>query len=189
MVLPILETERLRLRELHILDAKAMFEYASKDEITKYVLWDTHTSLRQTKQFLKLMNKKYLEGYLAWAITLKESGTFVGTIDFVTLDRTARIAEIGYTISDNYWGKGIVSEATQALINFGFNELHLERIYARCFAENIGSERVMQKVGMTYEGTLRKGIFAKGAYHDLKIYAILQEDFKRQIAQEMRGIT
>lgn len=178
MALPVLETERLRLRELHILDAKAMFEYAQKDDVTRFVLWDSHTSIRQTKQFLKLMHEKYLEGNLAWAITLKDSGEFVGTIDFVNLDRTACIAEIGYALSDKHWGKGIASEATQALIDYGFNQLNLERICARCFAENIGSERVMQKVSMTYEGTLRKGIFAKGSYHDLKIYAILREDFE-----------
>lgn len=178
MVLPILESERLRLRMLHNTDAKPMFEYAQKENVTKYLLWDSPTSLRQTKQFIRRMIAKYLEGNLAWAITLKDSGELIGMIDFVALDRTAGIAEIAYAVSDIYWGKGITTEATQMVIDYSFNELHLERISARCFAENIGSERVMQKVGMTHEGTLRKAIFTKGAYHDMKIYAILREDYE-----------
>lgn len=178
MALPILESERLRLRMLHISDAKAMYEYAQKDDVTKYLLWDSHTSLRQTKQFLKRIIKKYLEGNYAWAITLKDSGEFVGMIDFYSFDRTAGIAEIAYAISDKYWRKGMITEATQMVIDYSFNELQLERISARCFAENIGSERVMQKVGMTYEGTLRKAIYKNGTHHDMKIYAILQEDYK-----------
>ena len=76
-----------------------------------------------------------------------------------------KIAEIGYALSDRYWGKGYVSEATKALLDFGFNELQLVRIQARCFPDNIGSELVM-----------RKAKFAKGRYHDIKMYAILRED-------------
>ena len=178
MPLPILETERLRLRQLGLIDAEAMFKYASNDEVTKYMPWDSHTSLRQTKKFLKIMTGKYLNGNFAWAVTWKESKEFIGTIDFGKFDKDARIAEMSYALSHAHWRKGVMSEAAQALIDYGFNELNLERIYARCFAENIASERVMQKVGMTYEGTLRKGIFAKGAHHDLKIYAILREDIE-----------
>lgn len=178
VAIPTLETERLRLRKLHIADAEAMFHYISNDDVTKYMLWESHTSLKQTKKYIKMVTKKYLDGIYAWAITLKDTKEFIGMIDFGEFTSEGRIAEIGYSMSDVYWGKGLMSEAVQAVIDFGFNELYLERIYARCFSENIGSERVMQKAGMTYEGTLRKGIYIKGAYHDLKMYAILREDYK-----------
>lgn len=176
MAVPTIETERLRLRMLHIADAEALFHYVSQDAVTKYMLWESHTSLRQTKKYIKMITRKYLDGVYAWAITLKDTKEFIGMVDFSEFTQEARIAEIGYSLSYTYWGKGIMSEAVQAVIDFGFNELYLERIYARCFAENIGSERVMQKAGMTYEGTMRKGIHIKGAYHDLKMYAILRED-------------
>ena len=176
MTFPILETDRLILRKLELDDAPAMYQYASNADVTKYVLWDSHPSLHVTEQFLQMMINKYEEGNLAWAITLKNSNAFVGTIDFVMLNKAERIAEIGYALSDAYWGKGIATEATQALIHYGFTQLQLERIQARCFSNNIGSERVMQKAGMTYEGTLRKGKFAKGIYHDIKMYAILREE-------------
>ena len=123
-----------------------------------------------------MMIDKYEDGNFAWAIMLKETKEFIGTIDFVMYNEAEKIAEIGYALSDRHWGKGYVSEATKALLDFGFNELQLVRIQARCFADNIGSERVMQKVGMTYEGTMRKAKFAKGKHHDIKMYAILRED-------------
>lgn len=176
LTLPILETPRLTLRKIKLEDAEAMYQYASKDDVTKYVLWDSHKSLETTKQFIQMMINQYEEGNLAWSITLKETQEFVGTIDFVMYNKAEKIAEIGYALSDRHWGKGYVSEATKALLDFGFNELQLVRIQARCFADNVGSERVMQKVGMTYEGTMRKAKFAKGKYHDIKMYAILRED-------------
>ena len=176
MTLPILETPRLTLRKIKLEDSEAMYQYASKDDVTKYVLWDSHKSIETTKQVIQMMIDQYEEGHLAWSITLKETQEFVGTIDFVMYNKAEKIAEIGYALSDRHWGKGYVSEATKALLDFGFNELQLVRIQARCFADNIGSERVMQKVGMTCEGTMRKAKFAKGKHHDIKMYAILRED-------------
>lgn len=176
MTFPILETERLTLRKLKIEDADAMYVYASNDEVTKYVLWDSHTSPEQTKQFLQFMIDKYKQENYAWAVTLKDSDEFIGTIDYVMLDHNERIGEIGYALSHLYWGKGYMSEAAKAVLHYGFTELHLERIQARCFAENIGSERVMQKAGMVFEGTMRKAKLSKGTYYDLKMYSMIREE-------------
>ena len=176
MNFPILETERLVLRKLKIEDADSMYIYASNDDVTKYVLWDSHTSPEQTKQFLQFMIDKYEQENYAWAVTLKDSDEFIGTIDYVMLDHNEHIGEIGYALSHLYWGKGYMSEAAKAILHYGFTELHLERIQARCFAENIGSERVMQKAGMVYEGTMRKAKLAKGTYYDLKLYSMIREE-------------
>ena len=176
MNFPILETERLVLRKLKIEDADSMYIYASNDDVTKYVLWDSHTSPEQTKQFLQFMIDKYEQENYAWAVTLKDSDEFIGTIDYVMLDHNERIGEIGYALSHLYWGKGYMSEAAKAVLHYGFTELHLERIQARCFAENIGSERVMQKAGMVYEGTMRKAKLSKGTYYDLKMYSMIREE-------------
>ena len=153
-----------------------MYIYASNDDVTKYVLWDSHTSPEQTKQFLQFMIDKYEQENYAWAVTLKDSDEFIGTIDYVMLDHNEHIGEIGYALSHLYWGKGYMSEAAKAILHYGFTELHLERIQARCFAENIGSERVMQKAGMVYEGTMRKAKLAKGTYYDLKLYSMIREE-------------
>jgi [ribosomal protein S5]-alanine N-acetyltransferase len=76
---------------------------------------------------------------------------------------------------------GITTEAANELIRFGFDHMELVRIQARCFIKNTGSERVMEKLGMTFEGIVRKGMFAKGKHQDLKLYSILKEEFTRLV--------
>ena len=81
-------------------------------------------------------------------------------------------------LSREYWGRGLMPEALRAMIAFGFERMGLNRIEARCIAENAASARVMEKVGMTYEGTLRQREFIKGAYRDMKLYAILKSEYR-----------
>jgi ribosomal-protein-alanine N-acetyltransferase len=178
--LPKLETERLILRKLTLEDADDMFEYGSDDEVSKYVTWDTHQSLSATKEFIEYILGLYDEGKVApWGIELKESRKLIGTIDFVSWQVRHHTAEIGYVLSKKHWGKGITTEAANEIIRFGFNEMELVRIQARCFLENAGSERVMEKAGMSFEGIIRKGMFVKGKHQDLKMYSLLKEEFVR----------
>lgn len=175
---PIFETERLLLRKIAATDLDDMFRYASDPEVTKYVLWDTHQTLEDTRQFLDYALEAYRnEDVSPWGIECKENGKFIGTIDFVSWSERHRTAEIGYTIGRPYWGKGYMTEAARELLKFGFEHMDLLRIQARCFPENIGSERVMQKLGMTYEGTLRQAMNLRGTQMDLKQYSILREEF------------
>jgi len=85
-------------------------------------------------------------------------------------------ASLGYAIAREYWGRGLTTEAVRAAIAFGFDHLSLNRIEARCIAENTASERVMRKAGMSYEGTLRDYVFRKGAYRDYKVYSTLRRE-------------
>lgn len=111
-------------------------------------------------------------------IEYKDTGKLIGTIDYISWNTQHKSAEIGYVLSQDYWGKGVMTEAAKEVIAFGFEQMDLTRIQAKCFAENIGSERVMQKSGMTFEGILRKSMFIKGAHRDLKMYSILKEEYK-----------
>lgn len=175
--LPTLETDRLILRKITINDMDDMFHYCSNDEVTKYLVWDTHKSIDDTKAFIDFSLERYETHQLSpWGIEDKENGNFIGTIDFITWDTKHKTAEIGYALSHVYWGKGVMTEAAKRIISFGFEHMDLTRIQARCFVDNIGSERVMQKCGMTFEGVLRKSMFVKGEHRDLKIYSILKEE-------------
>ncbi|MGP4071742.1 GNAT family N-acetyltransferase [Piscibacillus sp. B03] len=107
-----------------------------------------------------------------WGIEYKQNGKLIGTADFVWWQKDHHAAEVGYVLSPDYWGEGIVPEVVQALIQFGFEKMNLIRIQALCLEENTQSERVMQKVGMTYEGTLHKRYFVKGEHRNLKMYAV-----------------
>ena len=178
--LPEIKTERLLLRKMNMDDAEDVFDYASDPEVARYVIWDAHRSIKDSESFLDLVVEGYRNGELgSWGMVDRESGKLIGTCgyDGSWFPAHAR-AEIGYAISRQYWGRGLMPEAVTALLEFGFSRMELNRIVARCFPENIASERVMQKVGMTYEGTLREHLFLKDAYQSLKVYSILRSEYR-----------
>ena len=178
--LPELETERLLLRKMRLDDAEAMFAYASDPEVTRYVLWETHRSVVDSESFLRSATEGYERGdFGGWGVVLKDDGAFVGTcgVDAGYAPEHAR-AELGYVLSREHWGKGLMTEAVRAVIAFGFEQLSLNRIQARCIAENVASARVMEKAGMTHEGTLRESEFIKGAYRDIELYSILRREYR-----------
>lgn len=176
--LPTIETERLLLRKITLNDASDMFEYGSDPQVSEYTTWSTHTSIEDTKYFIRSLLKMYKRRELVdWGIVHKAEKKFIGTCGYVEWSMTHSRAEMGYAISRKYWNQGYMSEAVNAIMEFGFREMLLNRIQAKCKVSNIGSARVMEKVGMQLEGILRQQIFVKGEYWDLKIYSILREDF------------
>jgi ribosomal-protein-alanine N-acetyltransferase len=179
--LPEIETQRLLLRKMRLDDAEAMFAYASDPAVARHVLWETHRSIEDSESFLRLAIEGYERGdFGGWGVILKDSGAFIGTcgLDAGYAPEHAR-AELGYVLSREYWGKGLMPEAVRAIIAFGFARVDLNRIEARCIAANLASARVMEKAGMTYEGTLREREFIKGAYRDMKLYSILRREYHR----------
>lgn len=175
--LPRLETDRLILRKLTLEDADDMFFYCSNEAVSEYVTWDTHQTLSDTDKFIRFVLDKYEKHQVApWGIEYKGNGRFIGTIDFISWQPNQKIAEIGYVLSQDYWGQGLMTEAAREVIKFGFEHMNLVRIQARCFVENIGSARVMEKAGMSFEGIIRKGLFIKGKHRDGKLYSIVKEE-------------
>ena len=176
--LPTLETDRLILRKMTLDDAEAVFAYASDPEVSRYVIWETHRSVEDSKACLELVLEKYRNGGDPdWGIVYKGDHCFVGTCGIVGVNAEHARAELGYALSRDYWGRGIMVEAVRAMIRFGFERMDLNRIEARCIIENTASARVMEKAGMAYEGTLRQREYIKGAYRDIELYAILRGEF------------
>ena len=177
--LPTLETERLILRKMTLEDAEAIFAYASDPEVSRYTLWETHRSIKDSRAFLELeVSKRESGGEPDWGIVYKGDHRFVGTCGIVSWEPHHARAEIGYALSKEYWGRNLMPEAARAMIRFGFERMSLNRIEARCIAENAASARVMEKAGMTHEGTLRQRELIKGAYRDIEVYAILREELR-----------
>jgi len=160
-------------------DASDMFEYSRDPEVTRYVTWNTHTSIADSAGFINFVLSRYERGESGdWGIVLKSNGKFIGTCGFVTLNLQHLCGEIGYVLSRRYWNQGLATEAVRRLIRFGFDEMGLNRIEAMHMVENLASGRVMQKAGMTYEGLLRQKVYAKGRFHDVCEYAILRQDIR-----------
>lgn len=178
---PTIQSQRLILRPLTLSDDEAIFRYGSDPEVTKYVLFETHTSIEDARIFLRLTLEQYanLEP-AALAIEDKENKKLIGTIGYLNWNAAHKRIEIGYALSRDFWNRGYASEATNVLIDYLFEHSDTIRIEARCRPENIGSSRVMEKAGMKFEGILRKQIFVKGEHQDMKIYSIIRDDWERE---------
>ena len=156
-----IETSRLILRQLEISDATMMYNnWASSDEVTKYLTWNPHTSIEQTKSFIESWNKRYIDPmFYQWGIVLKENNQLIGTITGSNIYNDE--LEIGYCISKEYWHKGITTEALNALIDFYFNEVKVKKLIGRHLIDNPRSGKVLLRCGFTYvskEKILQKGV-------------------------------
>lgn len=112
-----------------------------------------------------------------FAISLRGGAGLIGAIG-LTIDRPFNRAELGYWIGKPFWNQGYATEAANAVIEFGFTDLRLNRISAWHLARNPSSGRVMEKIGMQLEGTARQNTMKWGKYEDMILYGILLEDWK-----------
>lgn len=149
-----LKTERLVLRKIKTSDYKDVFRYASKEEVSKYVTWDKHTDPKITKKLCRHWKNQYIhKSTYRWAIEYNKR--VIGCIDVVVLYEQKAV--LGWCIDSEFWNKGIVTEAVAAVRDYLLNDVGFEAIEAAHIKENIGSGRVMQKIGMKqipYEETV-----------------------------------
>jgi ribosomal-protein-alanine N-acetyltransferase len=174
---PRLETARLVLRQIVPDDADDVFAYASDSEVAAWTTWEAHQTLDDSREFIGRVQRWYADGFGGpWGLELKETGRLIGTCGMAITPHHSR-AELGYALGRRWWGHGLMTEAVLEALRYGFNDVGLNRIEARCIPANIGSARVMEKAGMTYEGTLREQFYAKGSFVDLKMYSILWHEW------------
>lgn len=178
--MPVIETERLLLRKVEMKDAQDMYEYSCDPLVARHVLWDAHTSVNDTKGYIRYMLRRYRLGEpSSWGIEDKATGKIVGTIGYMWYQEDNNAVEVGYSLARRHWNKGYMTEALRAVIDYSFQTLGLHRIEAQHETDNEASGAVMRKCGMEKEGTLRGRLYNKGKYVDVNVYAILQEDYKK----------
>ncbi len=150
------ETKRLHLRKPLLSDAVPIFDqYAQNDEVTKYLTWQPHKNLKETKEFLRRCVNVWKEGTaFPWAIIRKTDQQFLGMIEIVAIDHAG--VNVGYVLAKKFWGKGYIPEALKAIINWAFLQEEIFRVWAFCDTENIASAKVLEKAGMQQEGILRR---------------------------------
>jgi RimJ/RimL family protein N-acetyltransferase len=180
-----IKTERLILRRYSESDAREMFDnWANDGRVTRYLTWKPHGDIDFTKKVLTDWVGKYENmKFYNWGIEL--DGKLIGNIAAVRQDERSEQAEIGYCIGYDYWGKGIMTEAAGAVIDYLFGEVGFNRVSLWHSVKNPGSGRVAQKCGMTYEGTERSGFKSNdGEFLDHAHYGILKSDWeiRREIA-------
>lgn len=180
--IPILETDRLKLRQFNLDDAKDVQRLAGDRAIAEVTLNIPHPyGDGMAEGWISTHEKSHAEGKsLNYAIVHKEEKHLIGCISLM-ISRDDDRAEIGYWIGKAYWGKGYCSEAANELIDYGFKELKLNRIFGRHLKKNPASGRVMEKIGMKYEGCLRQHIKKWDQYEDIVYLGILKDEYYNQI--------
>jgi RimJ/RimL family protein N-acetyltransferase len=178
--LPTLETERLILRQFDFGDCQAVCSILGDPKVTATLLdipepfersdaemWISagHAGIQQDELY-------------PFAIVRRQDGQVLGCIDF-EINSTHRRADMAYWIGSAYWRQGYTSEAARRMVRWGFETLKLNRIYAQCLTDNLGSSGVMQKAGMRYEATLRQCTYTKGGFVDLAVYGMVRADYER----------
>lgn len=181
-----IDTARLRLRPFSMDDAAAVAKMCNS-----YALYRNTLALPYpyTETDARQWISRHAENFSAdtayeFAVTDKSSGTLYGSVGiFLQPDRHS--GELGYWLGEEHWGYGYAAEAAQAVINFVFLEKKLHRVFARHFGSNPASGRVMQKVGMTYEGTQREHIFKVDRYEDIVLYGILNPNVSSRVSEHI----
>ncbi len=176
---PLLETDRLKLREMTPDDVTSLLKHLGNPEVVRYIDTQPIKTKQQADEWLKWMGSFFAaKDGLRWGITLKQDGVFIGSAGIHGWNREARFAEIGYDLAQPYWGYGYATEVARQLTDFGFDRMMLNRIEADVVSGNEASMRVLEKIGFKHEGVLRERVYKGGQYYDSHLFALLRKDYQ-----------
>lgn len=177
---PTIQTKNIILRKVQLDDALKLFNYYSNENVYRHLDWNGPVSLERSYEVINTWNKGYEEGWIIrFAIADKVTDELIGTIflgEFV-----GKRAEIGYELSEEYWCRGIMSEAVQEVLSVGFIQLGLVRIQATVTDENVASKKLLTKFNFKEEGNLRQFEChsVTGECKDMLIYGLLHTEFQK----------
>jgi [ribosomal protein S5]-alanine N-acetyltransferase len=175
---PILYTDRLILREVTMNDSADIYHYLSDIEVMKYYGLAPFESLKDAEDEIEWYRNIFENCTgIRWGITLRETDKVIGSCGFLNYTSQHARAEVGAELAKEYWRTGIVSEAFQAILAYGFKDMNLMRIQALIEPENIASRKLAESNGFVKEGLLRKYEYTNGKFDDLLIYSILKQEF------------
>ena len=181
-----IETERLRLTSWQDTeeDAKGLYSWASNPNVGPNAGWKPHASLEESKKILREM---FIPGGDGYAIREKDTGEIIGNISLYddTAREGVRSMELGYALKEECWGKGYMTEAAKAIMKYGFEKYDLAIMAISTSEVNHRSQRVIEKCGFTYEGTLRKAYHIyTGEDRDSRFYSITREEWEKRNEDE-----
>lgn len=178
--IPTIVTERLILRPWRIEDASDLYEYACDPEVGRNAGWKPHESLEESIS----ITDSFIHGEdIIFAIALpSENGKVIGSIGLHMDDsrhlKSSRSLMLGYVLSRKYWGRGCMTEGTRAALKYAFTLPGVSMVTVRHYPHNVRSRRVIEKLGFTYEGTLRQASeLYDGTVYDTCVYSMLKTEF------------
>lgn len=172
---PTLRTQRLLLRQETLLDAGAVLAVFSSPKVTQFHDLDTFSSIDEAIGLIERRIKRFETGQgIRWGIARQLDNFIIGSCGF-TWDKQAQSAEIGYELNRVYWQQGIMTEALQAILQFGFLKCSLQFVTAEVMVNNTASKRLLCKLGFQSQGVFEQRGFWKGQHHDLEQFIREQE--------------
>jgi len=172
-----IETQSLLIREFTLDDFEHVHKYASNLNVVKFMTWGPNTE-NETRRFIqRKLQSQVVKPRVSYDLAITKDGKLIGGGGLTIHDLNSDEAELGYCLDEPNWGKEIGTEFASAMIRYGFEELLLHRVFAKCDPENYGSYRIMEKNGMTKEGHLRENQKVRGKYRDTLIYGILSGEW------------
>lgn len=175
---PRLTTDRLLLRELAAEDAAVLHRYWSDAAVTAYMVLEPFASVDVTARMIELLQGLPAAGQgIRWAVVRQGDGLVLGTCGFHNFQAEHRRAEVGYELGQEYWGRGLMTEALTAILGHGFGVLDLNRIEAFVNRGNVRSAALLASLGFVEEGLLREYEFARGGFVDQHCFSLLRRDF------------
>lgn len=175
---PVLETNRLILRQMRHSDTEVFYALRTSETIMKYIGRPRPTDLNEVRALIDKILSDYNQSEgISWVITPKETDEIIGTIGFWRLDKTNHRAEIGYLLHNDYWGKGIATEAMHAVLPYGFNELKFHAIEANIDPLNEASKKLLLRTGFVQEAYFRESYYFEGKFLDSAIFCLLHHEY------------
>ena len=186
-VFPKLENERLDLIEIKQSHLHDFFNLFRDERVAKFYNIFPFKELKEAQVYLELFESRLKRKIgIRWGIALKGRNNIIGTIGFNSFQRNHR-ANFAYDLQFAYWNMGIVTEAAKEVICYGFKELEINRIEAEVMVGNLGSDKVLEKLGFKFEGILRDWLFWNGNHYDMKMFSLLKEEFKIYSQENING--
>jgi len=174
-----LSTGRLVLREFTRDDFDGVHKYASDPEVVRYMTWGPNTRA-ETRRFIERnIQAQVVQPRTNYDLAITLDDELIGGCGLTIHSLSDKRAEIGYCIRRDCWGKSVGTEVAAELIRFGFSEMKMHRIEAKCDPENIASYKIMEKNGMQREGILRQEKKIRGEWRDSYIYSILEDEWSK----------
>jgi ribosomal-protein-alanine N-acetyltransferase len=176
--IPRLRGQRVSLRPYRDDDADALLALYGDPVVTRWWSHEPWSNRQQAVEYLERMRRdRETAEFYPWAIASNVDDVLIGTAALYEIDRTHRRGMIGYSLTPSMQGHGYVHDALQLLIEFAWTILDLQRIEADTDPENTASRRLLERLGFTLEGSMRKRWFVHGIWHDASWYGLLREDY------------
>lgn len=178
---PIIETERLILKKINVTDAQEMFLLRSNAECMKYIGKPTQKNINESIEFIELINKNIAESNgINWGIFYKSDKKIIGAISIHKIDKQNHRGEVGYMLHPTYWKQGIISEAINEVITYGFNTLNLHSLEALIDKYNDASIAVLTKFKFVKEAHFKENYFYNNTFIDTLVYSLLKSNHNQK---------